>query len=61
MTEEGFRIDTTPQKSSAINRTVRIQGSTYDKLVELAEKYNLSFNKIVNQCLEYALRELKED
>lgn len=61
MKDNGFKIDTTPQKSTAINRTVRIQGDTYDKLMELSERYSLSFNKVVNQCLEYALSHLIEE
>ncbi|MEG2380173.1 MAG: ribbon-helix-helix domain-containing protein [Oscillospiraceae bacterium] len=48
------------EKISSINRTIRIKPECFDKLMEISEKTGVSFNKIVNQCLEYALKNLEE-
>lgn len=39
----------------SVNKTFRIPVHIVDKLEELAGEYNTSVNKIVIQCLEYAL------
>ena len=48
------------EKISSINRTIRIKPDCFEKLMELSEKHGISFNKVVNQCLEYALDNLEE-
>ena len=55
-----FIINKTTKKMSSINRTIRIRPEVFDKLMELSEKSGVSFNKLVNQCLEYALDNLEE-
>ena len=57
---EKFRIKTETEKISSINRTIRIKPETYDKLMELSEETQVSCNKIVQQCLDYALSNLDE-
>ena len=37
-----------------------MNGKTFDKINELAEKNNLSFNSVVNQIIEYGLENLEE-
>lgn len=44
-----------------ITRTIRISGKTFDKITELAEKNNTSFNSVVNQIIEYGLENLEEN
>lgn len=53
-------IKSETEKISSINRTIRITPECFDKLMELAEKHNISFNKVVTQCLDYALENLEE-
>ena len=48
------------EKISSINRTIRIKPDCFEKLMSLSEKHGISFNKVVNQCLEYALENLDE-
>ncbi len=48
------------EKISSINRTIRIKPDCFEKLMELSEKHGISFNKVVNQCLEYALENLED-
>ena len=56
-----FKIDTNEQKISSISRTIRLKAETFDKISELNLKTGVSFNKIVNQCIEYALANMEED
>jgi len=53
-------IKANEEKISSINRTIRIKPECFDKLMEVSEKTGISFNKVVNQCLEYALENLEE-
>jgi len=56
-----FKIDTNEQKISSISRTIRLKAETFDKINELNLKTGVSFNKIVNQCIEYALANMEEE
>ncbi|MBQ3211455.1 MAG: hypothetical protein IJB09_08180 [Oscillospiraceae bacterium] len=56
-----FKIDTNEQKISSISRTIRLKAETFDKINELNLKTGVSFNKIINQCIEYALANMEED
>ena len=58
---EGFRIDTSDEKISSVSRTIRIKAETFDKINEINMKTGVSFNKIVNQCIEYALENYEEE
>ena len=41
-----------------LSRTIRMSGKTYDEVVAIAEETHLSFNNIVNQMIEYALKNI---
>lgn len=56
-----FKIDTGEEKLSTVSRTIRMKASTFDRINELNLKTGVSFNKIVNQCLEYALENYEEE
>ena len=56
-----FRVNTDRYKESAINRTIRIKAEYFDKVMDLSKQTNVSFNKIINQCIEYALNNLEEE
>lgn len=45
----------------SITRTIRMSGTTFDKISELAEKNKISFNNVVNQILEYGLDNIDTD
>ena len=45
----------------SITRTIRMSGTTFDKISELAEKNKISFNNVVNQILEYGLDNVDMD
>lgn len=40
-------------------KTFRLPSIIVDKLEDLSSEYNLSVNKIVIQCIEYALNDMK--
>ncbi len=48
-----------PTKDS-ITRTIRISGDSYDKISNIAEKENISFNNVVNQLLEFGLNNIEK-
>lgn len=56
-----FKINTEDEKLSTVSRTIRMKASTFDRICELNLKTGVSFNKIVNQCIEYALENYTED
>ena len=58
---EAFKIDTNEQKISSVSRTIRLKAETFDKINELNLKTGVSFNKIINQCIEYALANMEEE
>lgn len=48
------------RKKDTITQTIRFSGEDYDKIQELAIKYNVSFNYIVNQMIKYAIENMEE-
>ena len=58
---EKFKIDTREVKLSTVSRTIRMKEEVFDKINELNRKTGVSFNKIVNQCIEYALEHYEEE
>lgn len=56
-----FKISKDNEKMSSINRTIRLKPEIYDKLILLSEENGISFNKLVNQCIDYALANLEDD
>ena len=41
-------------------KTIRIKLSTIKKLEEIAKKNNISVNRLVNECIDFAIDNLKE-
>ena len=56
-----FTVEKDAEKIASINRTIRLKPDHFDKLMELSVKSDVSFNKVVNKCIEYALRNLKDE
>ena len=55
-----LKIEKSKKSNDTITRTIRISGKTFDKINELAEKNELSFNSVINQIIEYGLESLEE-
>jgi len=56
-----FVIIKDENKISSINRTVRFKPEHFEKLTELSTQTGVSFNKIVTQCVEFALSKLESE
>ena len=54
-------IENSKKSNDTITRTIRISGKTFDKINDLAEKNDLSFNSVINQIIEYGLENLDEN
>ena len=55
-----LKIENNNKNNDTITRTIRISGNTFDKITEIAEKNNLSFNSVINQIIEYGLNNLED-
>ena len=58
---EKLKILNFSKRNDTITRTIRISGKTFDKINDLAEKYNISFNSVINQIIEFGLENLEEE
>lgn len=54
-----LKIKNKSKSINTITRTIRISGTTFDKISELAESNNISFNSVINQIIEYGLDNLE--
>lgn len=50
-----FVINTKNEKPVSINRTIRLKPDYFNSLMTISKLNGISFNKLVNQCIEYAL------
>lgn len=50
-----LKIEKAKKGNDTITRTIRISGKTFDKINEL------SFNSVINQIIEYGLKNLEEN
>lgn len=55
-----LKIENNNKNNDTITRTIRISGNTFDKITEIAEKNNISFNSVINQIIEYGLNNLED-
>ena len=55
-----FRLPNTFEEKSIL-KTIRIKKITMSKIETLSKEYNISVNRIVNECIEFALDNLSED
>ena len=58
---EKLKILNFSKRNDTITRTIRINGKTFDKINDLAEKNNISFNSVINQIIEFGLENLEEE
>lgn len=55
-----LKIEKSSKANDTVTRTIRISGKTFDKINELAEKNDLSFNSVINQIIEYGSSNLED-
>lgn len=56
-----LKIKSDIKRNDTITRTIRVSGTTFDKITALAEKNNISFNSVINQIIEYGLENIEDD
>lgn len=57
---EKLKISGNKKNNDTITRTIRMSGKNFDKINEIAEKNEISFNSVMNQIIEYGLNNLEE-
>ena len=57
---EKFKIPNRNEEKTIL-KTFRIKYTTLTKLEELSQKTDISVNRLVNECIEYALLNLEND
>lgn len=53
----GFKIE----KEEYVNKTFRMNKKLVDQLEKICDEKNISLNKLVVKCIEYALNDIEED
>ncbi|MBQ9198579.1 MAG: Arc family DNA-binding protein [Lachnospiraceae bacterium] len=48
------------ESSDYENKSLRLPKELIEKVQSLANEYNMSFNKVVIQCIEYSLDNMKK-
>ena len=56
-----LEIKKSAKASNSVTRTIRISGTNFDKINELADKNDISFNCVINQIIEFGLNNLEEE
>ena len=49
------------EKKYSVTRTIRIKKELLNRLEEIAYKHDISTNKLIIKCIEYALDNMEED
>ena len=49
-----------PRKDS-ITRTIRLSGKSFDKISQIAEENDISFNNVINQIIEFGLDHMEDN
>lgn len=58
----GFKINSPNRRvEPSINRTLRLKESMINRIPNLADEKNISFNSLVSQMLQYCLDNLEDD
>ena len=49
------------EEENTITKTIKIKRNTANKLENLAINNNITFNRLVNECIDFALQNMEED
>lgn len=56
-----LKIEKASKANNSVTRTIRISGVTFDRISQLADENEVSFNCVVNQIIEFGLQNLEEN
>lgn len=54
-----FKLPNLDEEKSVL-KTIRLKFSTLQKVEELSKKSNISVNRLINECIEFALNHLTD-
>ncbi len=57
---DSLKIEKTIKAPNSVTRTIRISGKNFDKITELAEKNEISFNAVINQIIDYGIKHISD-
>lgn len=57
---EKFTLPNLDEEQSVL-KTIRLKQYTMNKINELSKQTNISVNRLLNECIEFALRNISED
>ncbi len=57
---EKFTLPNLDEEQSVL-KTIRLKQYTMSKINELSKQTNISVNRLLNECIEFALRNISED
>ena len=52
---EFLKISGSCPRKDSITRTIRLSGKSFDKISQIAEENDISFNNVINQIIEFGL------
>ena len=55
-----LKIEKAVKAPNSVTRTIRISGKNFDKITELAEKNEISFNAVINQIIDYGIQHIDD-
>lgn len=55
-----FKLPNLNEEKSVL-KTIRLKFATLQKVEELSKKSNISVNRLINECIEFALENLPEE
>lgn len=56
-----LEIKKSAKANNSVTRTIRISGANFDRINDLAEKNDISFNCVVNQIIDFGLNNVLEE
>lgn len=54
-----FKLPNLNEEKSVL-KTIRLKYSTLEKIEDLSKKSNISINRLINECIEFALNNLTD-
>ena len=55
-----FKLPNLNEEKSVL-KTIRLKYNTLEKIEKLSKKTNISINRLINECIEFALDNLSSD
>lgn len=57
---DSFKISNLEQEKTTL-KTIRIKNTTLEKIDKISKENSISINRLINECIEYALSNISDD